>query len=168
MPISIPVIEMIEIGAGGGSIAWVERWAASRPGPESAGSEPGPACYGRGGKRPTITDADLVLGKLDPDNFAGGAIKLDAGGLRQAISAMSASTGPRPAIAAFGICEVVDENMANAARVHAVENGKNISDNIMIAFGGAAPLHAARLCEKLGIDRAWCRRAPASARRSAS
>ncbi|MGV3551009.1 hydantoinase/oxoprolinase family protein [Rhizobium sp.] len=153
MPISIPVIEMIEIGAGGGSIAWVDAMGRIQTGPESAGSEPGPACYGRGGKRPAITDADLVLGKLDPDNFAGGAIKLDTGASRQAILRDVGERLSLDAVStAFGICEVVDENMANAARVHAVENGKNISDNIMIAFGGAAPLHAARLCEKLGID----------------
>ncbi|RWI89990.1 MAG: hydantoinase/oxoprolinase family protein [Mesorhizobium sp.] len=154
MPISIPVIEMIEIGAGGGSIAWVDAMGRIQTGPESAGSEPGPACYGLGGKRPTITDADLVLGKLDPDNFAGGAIKLDTAASEQAIMR---DVGERLSLnameTAFGICEVVDENMANAARVHAVENGKNISDNLMIAFGGAAPLHAARLCEKLGVDR---------------
>ncbi len=154
MPISIPVIEMIEIGAGGGSIAWVDAMGRIQTGPESAGSEPGPACYGRDGERPAITDADLVLGKLDPDNFAGGAIRLDAGASERAILR---DIGERLSLdamsAAFGICEVVDENMANAARVHAVENGKNISDNLMIAFGGAAPLHAARLCEKLGIDR---------------
>ncbi len=154
MPISIPVIEMIEIGAGGGSIAWVDAMSRIQTGPESAGSEPGPACYGRGGERPAITDADLVLGKLDPDNFAGGAIRLDAAASERAILR---DVGERLSLdamaAAFGICEVVDENMANAARVHAVENGKNISDNVMIAFGGAAPLHTARLCEKLGIDR---------------
>ncbi len=153
MPISIPVIEMIEIGAGGGSIAWVDAMGRIQTGPESAGSEPGPACYGRGGKRPAITDADLVLGKLDPDNFAGGAIRLDMGASDQAIMRdVGEILGLDAMSAAFGICEVVDENMANAARVHAVENGKNISDNIMIAFGGAAPLHTARLCEKLGID----------------
>lgn len=153
MPISIPVIEMIEIGAGGGSIAWVDAMGRIQTGPESAASEPGPACYQRGGLRPAITDADLVLGKLDPDNFAGGAIKLS---VEMAEAAIADEVGARLKLAttpaAFGICEVVDENMANAARVHAVENGKNISDNIMIAFGGAAPLHAARLCEKLGID----------------
>ena len=154
MPISIPVIEMIEIGAGGGSIAWVDAMGRIQTGPESAGSEPGPACYGRGGARPAITDADLVLGKLDPDNFAGGAIRLDEAASREAIMGdVGARLSLDATAAAFGICEVVDENMANAARVHAVENGKNISDNIMIAFGGAAPLHAARLCEKLGIDR---------------
>lgn len=153
MPISIPVIEMIEIGAGGGSIAWVDAMGRIQTGPESAASEPGPACYQRGGDRPAITDADLMLGKIDPDNFAGGAIPLskDASG-----AAIAKDVGDKlslnPLEAAFGIVEVVDENMANAARVHAVENGKNISDNVMIAFGGAAPLHAARLCEKLGVD----------------
>lgn len=153
MPISIPVIEMIEIGAGGGSIAWVDAMDRIQTGPESAASEPGPASYQRGGERPAITDADLLLGKLDPDNFAGGAIRLS---VENAAKAVARDVGDKLNIAvepaAFGICEVVDENMANAARVHAVENGKNISDNIMIAFGGAAPLHAARLCEKLGID----------------
>ncbi|MCF4129502.1 hydantoinase/oxoprolinase family protein [Methylobacterium sp. SyP6R] len=153
MPISIPVIEMIEIGAGGGSIAWVDAMGRIQTGPESAGSEPGPACYQRGGTRPTITDADLLLAKLDPDAFAGGAITLSAA---KAEAAVAAAIGDRlglaPVAAAFGIGEVVDENMANAARVHAVENGKDIADGVMIAFGGAAPLHAARLCEKLGID----------------
>ncbi|HBV55049.1 MAG TPA: methylhydantoinase [Rhodobacteraceae bacterium] len=153
MPISIPVIEMIEIGAGGGSLAWVDAMGRIQTGPESAGSEPGPASYGRGGDKPAITDADLVLGKLDPENFAGGAIKLSAAAAEAAISThVGAELGLAAEAAAFGIVEVVDENMANAARVHAVENGKNISENVMIAFGGAAPLHAARLCEKLGIS----------------
>lgn len=152
MPISIPVIEMIEIGAGGGSIAWVDAMGRIQTGPESAASEPGPACYNHGGLRPAITDADLMLGKIDPDNFAGGAIPLDKSASATAISKdVGDQLSLSPLEAAFGICEVVDENMANAARVHAVENGKNISDNIMIAFGGAAPLHAARLCEKLGL-----------------
>ena len=150
MPISIPVIEMIEIGAGGGSIAWVDAMGRIQTGPESAASEPEPACYQRGGDRPAITDADVVLGKIDPDNFAGGAIALSKPAAEQAIAkdvGEPLSLGPLEA--AFGICEVVDENMANAARVHAVEHGKNVSENVMIAFGGAAPLHAARLCEKL-------------------
>lgn len=153
MPISIPVIEMIEIGAGGGSIAWVDSMGRIQTGPESAASEPGPACYQRGGERPAITDADLMLGKLDADNFAGGAIKLSIANAEKAIDKdVGSKLKLKPLSAAFGICEVVDENMANAARVHAVENGKNISENIMIAFGGAAPLHAARLCEKLGVE----------------
>ncbi len=154
MPIAIPVIEMIEIGAGGGSIASVDAMGRIQTGPESAGSEPGPACYGRGGTHPAITDADLMLGKIDPDNFAGGAIRLSTNAARNGIlSHVGQRLGLDPEAAAFGICEVVDENMAHAARLHPVENGKDISDNIMVAFGGAAPLHAARLCEKLGIDR---------------
>ncbi|WP_166418333.1 hydantoinase/oxoprolinase family protein [Cochlodiniinecator piscidefendens] len=153
MPISIPVIEMIEIGAGGGSIAWVDSMGRIQTGPESAASEPGPACYARGGERPAITDADVMLGKIDPDNFADGAISLSKDAAANAIAKdVGGKLSLTPLEAAFGICEVVDENMANAARVHAVENGKNISENIMIAFGGAAPLHAARLCEKLGVD----------------
>lgn len=153
MPISIPVIEMIEIGAGGGSLAWVDAMGRIQTGPESAGSEPGPACYQRGGARPAITDADLVLGKLDADNFAGGKIKLSGDLAQMAIEAeVGSKLDLKAEAAAFGIVEVVDENMANAARVHAVENGKNISDNMMVAFGGAAPLHAARLCEKLGVE----------------
>ena len=154
MPISIPVIDMVEIGAGGGSLAHVDGLRQIRVGPESAGSEPGPACYGRGGERPAVTDADLVLGKLDPDNFAGGAIPLHPIASEKALSTHMCDTLDMDAqTAAFGLAEVVDENMANAARVHAVENGEDLSEYTMIAFGGAAPLHAARLCEKLGVAR---------------
>lgn len=154
MPISIPVIDMVEIGAGGGSLAHVDSMRQIRVGPESAGSEPGPACYGRGGEHPAVTDADLILGKLDPDNFAGGSIKLHAQASQMALGAHVGEALDTDAVeAAFGVAEVVDENMANAARVHAVENGEDLSDYTMIAFGGAAPLHAGRLCEKLGVDR---------------
>lgn len=154
MPISIPVIDMVEIGAGGGSLARVDAMNQIRVGPESAGSEPGPACYGRGGQRPAVTDADLILGKLDPDNFAGGTIPLFPAASKAALDAVLADRLAMPTIeAAWGLAEVVDENMANAARVHAVENGENLSDYTMIAFGGAAPLHAGRLCEKLGVAR---------------
>jgi N-methylhydantoinase A len=154
MPISIPVIDMVEIGAGGGSLAHVDAMRQIRVGPESAGSEPGPACYGRGGARPAVTDADLVLGKLDPDNFAGGSIPLYAQASETALeTVLGAALGMDALTAAFGLAEVVDENMANAARVHAVENGEDLSEYTMIAFGGAAPLHAARLCEKLGVAR---------------
>ena len=154
MPISIPVIDMVEIGAGGGSLAHVDALRQIRVGPESAGSEPGPACYGRDGTRPAVTDADLVLGKLDPDNFAGGSIQLHAQASKTALAAHVGDTLDMDAVeAAYGVAEVVDENMANAARVHAVENGEDLSEYTMIAFGGAAPLHAGRLCEKLGVDR---------------
>ena len=154
MPISIPVIEMVEIGAGGGSLAGVDSMHQIRVGPESAGSEPGPACYQRGGERPAVTDADLLLGRLDPANFAGGKIALSTEkAAAAAVEHVGATLGMDAEQSAFGICEVVDENMANAARVHAVENGKDIGEFTVIAFGGAAPLHAARLCDKLGIDR---------------
>lgn len=153
MPISIPVIEMVEIGAGGGSIGWVDELHQIRVGPESAGSEPGPACYDQGGEQPTVTDADLLLGRLDKDNFAGGDIRLS---IEKSAMALECDIGDKldmnAETAAIGICEVVDENMANAARVHAVESGKELADFTMIAFGGAAPLHASRLCEKLNIN----------------
>ena len=154
MPISIPVIDMVEIGAGGGSLAHVDQLRQIRVGPESAGSEPGPACYGRGGERPAVTDADLIMGKLDPDNFAGGSIQLETGKSAAALNAHIGQILDMDATeAAWGLAEVVDENMANAARVHAIENGEDLSEYTMIAFGGAAPLHAARLCEKLAIAR---------------
>ena len=154
MPISIPVIDMVEIGAGGGSLAHVDSLGQIRVGPESAGSQPGPACYGRGGTAPTVTDSDLILGKLDPAGFAGGSIPLYTERAIQALDIHIGSKLDMEAVeAAWGVAEMVDENMANAARVHAVENGEDLSEYTMIAFGGAAPLHAARLCEKLGIRR---------------
>ncbi|GHD05182.1 hydantoinase/oxoprolinase family protein [Tianweitania populi] len=153
MPISIPVIEMVEIGAGGGSIATVDTMRQIRVGPHSAGSEPGPACYDRGGTHPTVTDADVILGRLDPDSFAGGSMKLSRTASESAMDAdIGSKLGADVATAAYGLSEVVDENMSNAARMHAVENGKELSEFTMIAFGGAAPVHAARLCEKLGVN----------------
>ena len=154
LPLRIPVIEMVEIGAGGGSIAAVDAMSRIHVGPESAGSEPGPACYGRGGEGATVTDADVVLGRIDPDNFAGGTISLDGAAARTAID--QAVGGPLDLAtlgAAFGIAEVVEENMANAARVHAVERGKELDGRTLVAFGGAAPVHASRLAQKLGLGR---------------
>lgn len=154
MPISIPVVEMVEIGAGGGSIASIDSMRQIRVGPHSAGSEPGPACYGRGGLEPTITDANLLLGRLDPDNFAGGAMRLSIDNAASATArVIGAPLNMEAVTAAYGVCEVVDENMANAGRVHAVESGKDIAEYTMITFGGGGPLHAARLCEKMGVSR---------------
>jgi N-methylhydantoinase A len=154
LPLRIPVIEMVEIGAGGGSIASVDSLARVNVGPESAGAEPGPASYGRGGTKPTVTDADVVLGRLDPGYFAGGTIKLSPDQAGAAVDkAVGTPLGLKRLDAAFGVSEIVEENMANAARVHAVERGKELQNRTMIAFGGAAPIHAARLAEKLGINR---------------
>ncbi len=153
MPISIPVIEMIEIGAGGGSIASVDTLGQIRIGPHSAGSEPGPASYGRGGEDATVTDANVQLGRLHPDTFGATDIDLSP---TLAAEALVRSVGDRlglgAADAARGVAEVVDENMTNAARVHAVENGKDLAGYSMIAFGGGGPLHASRLLDKLGLD----------------
>ncbi len=153
-PVRIPVIEMVEIGAGGGSIARVDAMQRITVGPDSAGSEPGPACYGRGGTHATVTDANLVLGRLNAERFAGGRFSLD----RQASATAVASAVGAPLLlsdvwAAAGVSEIVEENMANAARVHAIERGRVIDRHVMIAFGGAAPLHATRLAAKLGIRR---------------
>ena len=154
LPLRIPVIEMVEIGAGGGSIARLDALKRIAVGPDSAGSQPGPVCYGQGGSAPTVTDADLVLGRIDPHRFSGGKIALDAAGAEHAIAdRVGAPLGLAADHAALGISEMVDENMANAARVHAIESGKDVRARTLIAFGGAAPLHAARVAEKLGVDR---------------
>jgi N-methylhydantoinase A len=154
LPLRIPVIEMVEIGAGGGSIARVDTLRRIVVGPDSAGSEPGPACYGRGGKEPTVTDADLVLGRIDPTTFSGGKMSLDLAAAQRAVTQrVGAPLNLATEHAALGISEMVDENMANAARVHAIESGKELGPRTLIAFGGAAPLHAARVAEKLGISR---------------
>jgi len=152
LPVRIPVIEMVEIGAGGGSLAGVDAMKRITVGPESAGSSPGPACYKLGGTRPAVTDANVVLGRIDPDRFAGGTIALDASLSRGAIDThVGQPLDLDTTLAAFGISEVVEENMSNAARVHAVERGAELEGRTLLAFGGGAPLHAARLAEKLGI-----------------
>ena len=154
LPLRIPVIEMVEIGAGGGSIARIDAMGRITVGPDSAGAAPGPACYGQGGTEPTVTDADLILGRIDPDRFSGGKLRLDTGAATATVSqGIGARLALDPPLAALGISEIVDENMANAARVHAIESGKNVATRTLIAFGGAAPLHATRIADKLGIDR---------------
>ncbi len=154
IPVRVPVIEMVEIGAGGGSIAWIDDLGRITVGPESAGSDPGPACYDLGGARATVTDANVVLGRIDPDGFAGGKMPLAADKADDALTAdIGAPMSLSSPAAAFGVTEIVCENMATAARVHAIESGKNVDDRTLIAFGGAAPLHACQLAEKLGIRR---------------
>ena len=154
LPLRIPVIEMVEIGAGGGSLAQVDTLGRIAVGPESAGADPGPACYGRGGTRPAVTDANLLLGRYDPAHFAGGALRLDAAAAETAMTGAVGNTlGLSPGMAALGVVEMVDENMANAARVHAIESGKTQEGRTLIAFGGGGPVHGYRVAEKLGIDR---------------
>lgn len=151
LPIQVPVVEMIEIGAGGGSIARIDDLGLLKVGPDSAGSDPGPSCYGLGGSLPTVTDADLVLGYLDPDYFLGGAMKLDRAAAGRAIEAGIASRlGLTLEEAAWGIHQVVNENMANAARVHVIERGKNPRGLPVVAFGGAGPVHGYRVAALLG------------------
>lgn len=153
LPLRIPVIDVIEIGAGGGSLADVDDLRRLTVGPESAGAAPGPVCYGLGGTAATVTDANLILGKIDSDKFAAGAIKLDKEAARRAVAdTIAAMLGVDASEACHGIAEIVEENMANAARRHAVESGKNLEGRSLVAFGGSAPLHAARLAEKLGIS----------------
>ena len=154
LPLRIPVVELVEIGAGGGSIARVDQLGRIAVGPESASAEPGPACYARGGSMATVTDANLAMQRIDPLKFAGGDIVLSAQAAQLAIQThIAAPLNLTTEAAAFGISEMVDENMSNAARVHGIESGKNVSSRTLIAFGGCAPLHAARVAEKLGISR---------------
>ena len=151
LPIKIPVIDMIEIGAGGGSIARVDALGLLKVGPESAGAEPGPACYGRGGTRPTVTDANLILGYFDPNYFLGGEMKLDVEAARQALAGVAAELDMRVEEVAWGIHQIVNENMANAARAHLGERGKDPRELPMYAFGGAGPVHGCNVAELLHL-----------------
>ena len=154
LPVRIPVTEMVEIGAGGGSIARLDEMNRLQVGPSSAGAEPGPVCYGRGGTEPTVTDANVTLGRIDPNTFAAGTLALDrAAAERAVLERIGKPLGLDAGWAAAGIGEIVEENMASAARVHAIESGKVAEHCTMIAFGGGAPLHAARLAARLGISR---------------
>ena len=153
-PLRIPVIDMVEIGAGGGSIATVDQLSRIRVGPESAGSNPGPASYNKGGDKVTVTDADLIMGRINPADFAYGEVELNIGLATHALKADIAIPLKLTIEAgASGISQIVDENMANAASVHAIELGKRLDSRVMIAFGGAAPLHACQLAETLNIKK---------------
>jgi N-methylhydantoinase A/oxoprolinase/acetone carboxylase beta subunit len=154
LPIQIPAIEMIEIGAGGGSIARVDELGLLKVGPDSSGASPGPACYGLGGSEPTVTDADLVLGYLNPGYFLGGRMRLDQKAAEEAILQKVAKPLQIDLLqAAWGIHEVVCENMAIASRIHTLEKGRDPRGYLMLAMGGAGPVHAVRVAQKLGIER---------------
>jgi N-methylhydantoinase A len=157
LPVKVPVIEMIEIGAGGGSIARIDALGLLKVGPDSAGADPGPACYGLGGSEPTVTDADLILGYLDPDYFLGGKMRLDRARAEEVIRKHVAEPlGVDLTRAAWGMHHVVNENMANAARIHLVERGRDQRRYSLIAFGGAGPVHAYRVAEKLKLRHIIC------------
>ena len=151
LPVRIPVIDMIEIGAGGGSIARVDSLGLLKVGPDSSGADPGPVCYGQGGTEATVTDADLVLGYLDPDYFLGGKMRLDTKRARQALSRLAEPLGMTIEQAAWGVHQIVNENMANAARAHLNERGKDPRRMPMYAFGGAGPVHGYRVAEILRL-----------------
>jgi N-methylhydantoinase A len=149
LPVSIPCVDMIEIGAGGGSIAHLSDLGLLRVGPQSAGSEPGPACYGRGGEEPTVTDADVVLGAIDPQNFLGGAMKLDAQAAERAVTRIARRLDKTTRETARGVCRLVCEAMASAVKAHAAERGVNYRGVPLLAFGGAGPVHACEVAELL-------------------
>lgn len=153
LPIKAPVIDMIEIGAGGGSIAAIDNVGLLKVGPHSAGSDPGPACYGLGGTKPTVTDANLLLGYYDPGFFLGGRMKLDMPAARTAMENLGKPLGLSVEETALGIHKVVVESMAAAARVHLVEKGKDPRQYAMVGFGGAGPAHAANVARALGVAR---------------
>jgi N-methylhydantoinase A len=157
LPVKIPVLDMIEIGSGGGSLAALDDRGMLAVGPRSAGADPGPACYGRGGRRPTLTDANLVLGYLDSSSFLGGTMALDRGAAVAAIEADVARPLALPVDqAAFGIHEVINEDVAKAFRVHASERGVDYRRCSMVVFGGSGPIHGTRIARKLGIPRVIC------------
>jgi N-methylhydantoinase A len=151
LPVRIPVIDMIEIGAGGGSIARIDSLGLLKVGPDSSGADPGPVCYGLGGTEPTVTDADLVLGYLDADYFLGGQMRLDVERARTALARLGTKLGMSVEQAAWGIHQIVNENMANAARAHLNERGKDPRRMPMYAFGGAGPVHGYRVAEILRL-----------------
>ena len=153
LPIMIPSLDLIEIGAGGGSIASTDALGLLKVGPRSAGSEPGPACYGRGGQEATVTDADLVLGYLSPDRFLGGDMVLQPERSRVALQALAQTLNMTTTSVAWGIVDIVNENMAAAARIHIAEKGYDPRQFAMVATGGAGPVHAVEVAAKLRLRR---------------
>ena len=154
LPVRVPVIEMIEIGAGGGSIARVDRLGLLKVGPDSAGADPGPACYSLGGRQPTVTDADLLLGYLDAEFFLGGRMRLDRAAAERAVTEhVGRGLGLDVTAAAWGIHRVVNENMAAAARIHGIERGRDLRAYPLFAFGGAGPVHCWQVARVLKVPR---------------
>ena len=156
LPIRITTVDLIEIGAGGGSIAHQDQLGLLKVGPESAGSEPGPACYGRGGSEPTVTDANLVLGYLNPDYFAGGTLSIDRNKASAAIGRIGASLGREVIDIAWGMLDIVAENMAGAARVHIAERGRDPRNFVLLCTGGGGPVHAYYVAQKIGVRTIIC------------
>ena len=152
LPIIMPVVDLMEIGSGGGSIAWIDNLGLLKVGPQSAGPNPGPACYGLGGSAPTVTDADLILGYLNPEYFLGGRMDLDVQAARIAVSELAKILNLTETEAAWGIYRVVTENMASAARIHIIERNKDPRNYAFIAFGGAGPAHAVEVARTLGVQ----------------
>ncbi|MCC7048663.1 MAG: hydantoinase/oxoprolinase family protein, partial [Alphaproteobacteria bacterium] len=156
LPAVVPSIDLIEIGAGGGSLASLNALGLLQVGPQSAGAEPGPACYGQGGTQATVTDADLLLGYLDPDAFLGGRMKLDVGQARAALATIGGRLGLNAEQAAWGIHDVVNEKMAAAARTHIAEKGLDARRFVMVTTGGAGPVHAVDVARRLRIGEILC------------
>jgi N-methylhydantoinase A len=153
LPIRISTLELIEIGAGGGSIARVDEIGLLKVGPESAGSEPGPAAYGLGGSEPTVTDANFMLGYLNPEYFAGGTMKIDRDAAEQSIARLAGKLGLAPTATAWGVYDVVNENMVRAARVHVAERGRDPRNYQLVLTGGGGPVHGYYVARKLGLKR---------------
>ncbi len=158
-PIQLPMVDVHTVGAGGGSIGWRDSGGALRAGPRSAGADPGPACYGRGGTEPTVTDANLLLGRLAGDSELAGGVALDADAAERAVAELGRSLGLDPLETAAGIVRVANQEMVRALRVVTVERGVDPRGFALLPFGGAGPLHAAAIAEELGIETILCPRA---------
>jgi N-methylhydantoinase A len=152
-PMRLPVVDIVEVGAGGGSIAWIDEGGGLHVGPVSAGAEPGPVCYGRGGEKPTVTDADLVLGRLNGKRFLGGGVSLDQAGAAASLKKLGVRLSLDAAQAAQGVTTIVDNAMSLAVRAISVNRGIDPRDTVMIAFGGAGPLHAAAIAREIAIPK---------------
>lgn len=156
LPLKIPAIELIEIGAGGGSLGWIDPLGLLKVGPQSAGADPGPACYGRGGAEPTVTDADLALGLLNPGYFLGGTMALEPDRAHEALARLGATIGLDAESCARGILDIVNGQMALALQTHVVERGQDPRRFALVAFGGAGPVHAYELARRVGISEIIC------------